>query len=104
MMTSTELQFLSRRWTHSFEEDSPTELVYRPSDFPFNRSRGRNQFDLRSSGEVVDISSGRDDVPEATIGLWKVDNNQLVIKFKDGSQVVYPVKEVKSDKLVIKKG
>jgi hypothetical protein len=102
-MTKTELQQIKRKWTHSFEEDNEQEQVYRPVDFPFGRSRGRNQFDLKENGEVASFLIGRNDVPEQITGKWHIDGDDLVIDFHDGSSQVFPVKEVKEDKLVVKK-
>ncbi|MBG6233647.1 hypothetical protein IWX76_000202 [Pedobacter sp. CAN_A7] len=102
-MTDTELQQLQRKWTHSFEEDNEQEQVYRPADFPFNRSRGRSQFDLKENGEVASFQIGRNDVPEQITGSWRLEGDNLLIIFHDGTSQVLSVKEVNEDKLVVKK-
>jgi hypothetical protein len=102
-MTDTEFEHLKRKWTHSFEEDSEQEQVFRPADFPFSRSRGRSQFDLKDNGEVVSFQIGRNDAPEQVTGSWRIDGDDLVIDFYDGTSQVFPIKEVNEEKLVVKK-
>jgi hypothetical protein len=102
-MSEQDLKNFQRKWTHSFEEDTENEMVYRPNDFPFARSRGRMQLDLKENGEVVDIHPGKADIPDPVTGLWKLEGENLVINFSDGSGQVYPVKEITPEKLVFKK-
>lgn len=99
-MAIVNLKYLNRRWTHSFEEDTENEMVYRPEGFVLGRARGRMQFDLNENGEVVDTPIGRDDVPEPIIGTWKLEGDQLVINRSDGSTQVYQIKVVTPEKLV----
>ncbi|MET3115752.1 hypothetical protein AAKU52_003509 [Pedobacter sp. CG_S7] len=96
-------KYLNRKWTHSFEEDTENEMVYRPEGFVFVRSRGRMQFDLKENGEVVDTPIGRNDVPQSKAGAWKLQGDDLVINRSDGTGRVYHVKEVTPEKLVLKK-
>lgn len=102
-MTNTELEQLKRKWTHSFEEDNEQEQVFRPAGFSFNRSRGRNQFDLMENGKVAGFQPGRNDAPEEITGSWHIDGDDLVIQFHDGNSHVFSVKEVNEEKLVVKK-
>ncbi|WP_432709133.1 lipocalin family protein [Pedobacter sp.] len=102
-MNDIELEQLKRKWTHSFEEDNDQEQVFRPSGFAFNRSRGRNQFDLKENGEVSGFQPGRNDVPEEITGSWHVDGDILVIDFHDGNEQIFPIKEINEEKLVVKK-
>jgi hypothetical protein len=102
-MADLEIKYLNRKWTHSFEEDTENEMVYRPEDFVLGKARGRTQLDLKENGKVIDTRIGRDDVPDPVIGSWKLDGENLVIKLNDGSGQIYPVKEVTPEKLVLKK-
>ena len=102
-MTPRELTQLQRKWTHSFEEDNEQEQVFRPVNFPFNRSRGRSQFDLKENGDVASFQLGRNDVPEQITGSWVIEGDHLVLNFHDGSSQVFSVKEVNENKLVVKK-
>jgi len=98
-----ESKYFNRKWTHSFEEDTEHEMVYRPEGFGFGKARGRTQLELKENGNVIDTQIGRDDVPDAVIGTWKLEADQLIIDLSDGSRQVYPVKEVTPEKLVLKK-
>ena len=102
-MTDNELSQLKQKWTHSFEEDSDQEQVFRPANYPFNRSRGRNQFDLKENGEVANFQLGRNDVPEQITGSWGIDGDQLFFNYSDGTSQVFSIKEVNENKLVVKK-
>lgn len=44
---------LRRHWIHSHEEDTEDFEVYRPSDFAFPPSRGREGFEFREGGEFI---------------------------------------------------
>ena len=102
-MAALELKYLNQKWIHSFEEDTEDEMVYRPQSFTLGKSRGRTQLDLKANGKVVDTKIGRDDVPDAVIGTWKLEGDQLIVELSDSSRQVYPVKEVTPEKLVLKK-
>ncbi len=102
-MTNTELEQLKQKWTHSFEEDNEEEQVFRPSGFSFNRSRGRSHFDLKENGDMSGYQIGRNDAPAEITGSWRIDGNNLVLQFLDGTTQVFPIKEVHEDKLVVKK-
>ena len=49
---------LCQHWVHSHEEDTETEMVFRPASHPFPRSRGRRSFELRPDGTFVEGPSG----------------------------------------------
>ncbi|MEJ5962032.1 hypothetical protein [Pedobacter immunditicola] len=98
-----ELKYLNRKWTHSFEEDTENEMVYRPEGFALGKARGRTQLEFKENGKVIDTQVGRDDVPDAVIGTWKLEGDHLIIDLSDGSRQAYPVKEVTPEKLVLKK-
>lgn len=102
-MAVFDTKYLSQKWTHSFEEDTTEEMVYRPGGYVLGKARGRNQFDLKKNGEVIDTRVGKDDVPNPVIGSWKLEEGKLVINLSDGSEQVYPLKEVGPEKLVLKK-
>jgi len=102
-MAVFDTKYLNQKWTHSFEEDTAQEMVYRPGGYVLRKARGRNQFDLKENGEVVDRRIGKDDVPDPVIGSWKLEGENLVINLSDGSEQVYPLKEVSPEKLVLKK-
>jgi hypothetical protein len=102
-MTADALAQLKRKWTHSFEEDSEQERVYRPSNYPFKRSRGRSEMELKENGEASSFYIGRNDVPEHSTGIWQVTGDELRIRFNNGTTEVFPVKRVDENILVLKK-
>lgn len=61
-------------WTHSFEEDEATALVYRPTHsfaFPPSR-RGRDSLEFSPDGSLTAQAPGPDDRPRATAaGQWR---------------------------------
>jgi len=71
-------------WIHSREEDTEGVLVYRPSNFKFPPSRGREGFELKKSGEFILYAIGRDDRPKKDFGHFKVvESNRLSISFDE---------------------
>ena len=103
-LAAMEVKYLNQKWTHSFEEDTEHEMVYRPEGFTLGKARGRTQFDFKENGEVTDTRIGRNDVPDAVNGSWKLEGENLVITLSDGTAQVYPVKDLSPEKLVLKKG
>jgi hypothetical protein len=72
-------RLLGRRWVHSHEEDTDTDMVFRPADHPFPPSRGRTSFELRPDGTYVEGSPGPVDVPEESTGSWSLDGDRLIL-------------------------
>ena len=68
---------LQQRWLHSHEEDSDSEMVFRPASFRFPPSRGRAGFDLKPHGALTVIGIAPGDGPALSEGSWKVDGDQL---------------------------
>lgn len=66
---------LIRHWVHSHEEDSATEMVFRPATFKFPRSRGRTGFELHADGSLVDHGIGPADASAVTAGTWQEKGN-----------------------------
>jgi hypothetical protein len=40
-------ELLHQQWVHAYEEDTPTEAVYRPAGYELPPARGRTGFELR---------------------------------------------------------
>jgi hypothetical protein len=69
---------------HSREEDTNDALVYRPSDFNFPPSRGRESFEVKINGEFVHYAIGQDDRSKPIIGHYNVeDPNRLHVLFAE---------------------
>ena len=102
-MVAYRIDQLCGHWIHSFEEDGPDEMVYRPQGFDFPRSRGRRALKLQEDGSVLDLSPGSTDLPQAVAGDWNITAETVNIHYTDGSAEQLPIKEVGPGKLVIRK-
>ena len=99
-------EVLQQHWVHSHEEDTGTEMVFRPATFKFPPSRGRRGFELKPDGTLVDYGIAPTDGPQATRGTWELeDGNRLVLHPSSPSQPVriLPIASVDEDRLVVKK-
>ena len=54
---------LLQHWIHSHEEDTDTEMVFRPASFNFPPARGRKGFELSPDGTLIDYRIGPTDRP-----------------------------------------
>jgi hypothetical protein len=101
-VTSTVLQ---KHWVHSHEEDTDTEMVFRPATYNFPRSRGRESFELKPDGSLVGFGIGPTDRPQETHGTWKLEDDKIVFYKESQSEPsrVMKIASVDKDRLVIKK-
>ena len=98
-------ELLQKRWLHSHEEDSDTEMVFRPASFKFPPSRGRAGFDLKANQSYIDIGIAPVDGPQESRGTWKLRDDQLEL-FKSASPTPTRTLQIVSadkDRLVVKK-
>ncbi len=95
-------EVLCRRWVHSHEEDTDTEMVFRPASFHFPPSRGRTSFDLRPDGTLLESAPGPVDVAEEAEGTWEFEGDDLVLNRPGGRQVLR-VAHADPDRLVVRK-
>jgi hypothetical protein len=99
------LQHLYRRWMHSYEEDSGSEVVYRSSPFRFPRSRGRTGFEIRADGTVTISGIAATDGPATTEGKWRIEGgNTLIFTNRRAEPIqVFHILSLDSDRLIIRK-
>ena len=104
-MSDVTPEVLQKRWMHSHEEDSATEMVFRPASFAFPPSRGRAGFDLKPDQSFVEIGIAPADGPQESRGSWKLENNQLQLFKKPSRTAARTLEIVSADKnrLVVKK-
>ena len=93
-------------WVHSHEEDTDTEMVFRPANFAFPRSRGRISFELKADGSMVDHGIGAGDAATETRGTWSQPSTG-VLAFIHGTEKK-PARKLKiiraeHDRLVMEK-
>src|ERR1043165_1070538 len=81
-MKEIEPQLLEKRWVHSHEEDSDTEMVFRPDTYNFPRSRGRAAFELKPDHSLVESGIAPTDGPQISEGKWELS--------RDGKLSLYP--------------
>jgi hypothetical protein len=97
---------LYQHWVHSHEEDTNTEIVFRPATYNFPRSRGRRSFELKTDGILVEGGMAPDDRRQETQGTWELQGSDtLVFYTQSASQPsrVLQIVSVDKDRLVIKK-
>lgn len=97
---------LSQHWVHSHEEDTNTEIVFRPATYNFPRSRGRRSFELKPDGILVEGGMAPDDRRQETQGRWELqDGDTLALYTQSASEPsrVMHIASVSKDRLVIKK-
>lgn len=98
-------QILSRRWTHSYEEDTATEMVFRPSTYKLPPSRGRFSFELKADGGITEYAIGATDRSDSSEGTWSLEDNGLlsISSARNDSDRIFDVVSMTPEKLVVKK-
>ncbi len=97
---------LPGHWVHSREEDTATQVVYRPATFKLPPSRGREAFDLRADGSLVTFAIGPTDRREPSAGSWQLEGSGSVVFYGADSKKparVLEIQALEKDRLVAKK-
>jgi len=97
---------LHQHWVHSHEEDTDTEMVFRPKTFKFPPSRGRKSFELKSNGSLTEAGIGPTDRPQESRGTWRIENGGNLAFYFESQTVprrVMKIASVDKDRLIIKK-
>lgn len=102
-MGEPDRSLLHGRWTHSHEEDSDGETVYRPADWDFPPSRGRRSFELHADGALASSKPGPTDQAVGATGEWRLLPDCILELDHGGDVSRLHLVEVKPDKLVIRK-
>jgi len=90
-----------QHWIRSHEEDTDTEMVFRPASFNFPPARGRKGFELSPDGALIDYGIGPTDRRQQTSGKWKRTGDNLTLDA--GARRVLKIVSVSNDRLVAKK-
>ena len=97
---------LLQRWVHSHEEDTDTEMVFRPATHKFPPSRGRRSFELKPDGQLVETTPGPTDVPQKLQGTWKLEGGSKLELYRTSEskpdQVMHII-SIDKDRLVVTK-
>jgi hypothetical protein len=96
---------LNQRWLHSHEEDTESEMVFRPSTYPFPPSRGRTGFELRADGSAAVLGVAPTDAPQEHPGTWTIDAAKQLLVHVPALQQTTRMAIVSGgpDRLVVKK-
>lgn len=93
-------------WVHSHEEDTESEMVFRPADREFPLSRGRRQLTLHADGTFTDSTPGPTDQPQDADGSWDLeDGERLVLSKSERTEKPerLSVAAAEGDRLVVRK-
>lgn len=105
-MANLDKDALHRTWMHSREEDTDTEMVFRPEGYNFPRSRGRTGFTLKPDGALAEIGIAPTDAQQTTAGRWELEDGIKLVFYQDSeseSTKVMQVVHADKDRLVVKK-
>jgi hypothetical protein len=100
---------LQKHWIHSYEEDSESEKVFRPSDYKFALSRRpREFFQLNQDGTLLSSDSFANDSPTFKSGNWAIEKDDKLIIYPNEKKLKTEAKEliiasIEKDKLILKK-
>jgi hypothetical protein len=97
---------LGQHWVHSHEEDTATEMVFRPATHQFPRSRGRQALQLGADGTLVEGGPGPSDRPERSPGRWRLTEDGGLALYRGSASTPYRVLRIVSlskDRLVLRK-
>jgi hypothetical protein len=96
---------LQQDWVHSREEDSETEMVFRPSSYGFPPARGRKSFSLKPNGTLIEGGIAPNDAQTEIEGTWSLEGGYLSLYVKSASKPsrVLKIISVDKDRLVVTK-
>ncbi|HEY0545155.1 MAG TPA: hypothetical protein VGC91_07145 [Pyrinomonadaceae bacterium] len=105
-MANLDKDALHQTWMHSREEDTDTEMVFRPEGYNFPRSRGRTGFTLKPHGMLSEIGIAPTDAQSTTEGRWELEDGDKLVFYQGDKDIPSRVMQVASadkDRLVVKK-
>jgi hypothetical protein len=104
-MSKLNLEHLPQKWVHSKEEDTDTEMVYRPSTYSLPPVRGgRVSLDIKPDETFIATGeAGADDRQTQKKGNWKIDDNTLELSDSGTDKKKLKILSLGDEKLVIEK-
>jgi hypothetical protein len=92
-----------QHWIHSREEDTEKVKVYRPSDYQFPPSRGRDGFEIKEDGEFIRYGIGATDRPQEITGTWKAEEDDKIrVSWENQNQESYTMQVVSCEERLLK--
>src|SRR4051812_14706851 len=100
-----DVNLLHGRWVHAREEDSATEHVYRPANFPLPPARGRSGLQFDADGTFKRIGIGATDISNVQEGAWQIDRTKPdgVCVDVGGESQRLEIKDLEPDRMTIKR-
>jgi hypothetical protein len=102
-VTGLDREAVQKSWVHAHEEDTDSELVFRPASLALPPSRGRSALDLRADGTYLESSPGPTDRPEEAAGTWVLEDDRLTLRAQNGSTRVLRIASAKPDRLAVRR-
>ncbi len=88
-------------WIHAHEEDSETHRVYRPSNYNFPRSRGREGLTFYRNGAFELRKTGKTDRPEKIIGDWELNKDLIKVTFSEEPLNNFTIRVIQADSALL---
>jgi hypothetical protein len=106
--TTNDLQELVQGWTNSFEEETDSINIYRPSNYKqYPIARYRDGFDLQNDGKCIYMVLSPNDAHYSVAGTWSVNvSSDTIVELRDtvgGVHYKLKVVELKNDLLRVLK-
>ncbi len=76
-----------KHWIHSYEEDTRGVNIYRPGNYNFPRSRGRESFEIKENGEFIQYGIGPTDRVVKVSGRWEVEEKVKIVVYLESKDV-----------------
>jgi hypothetical protein len=89
---------LQQRWLHSREEDSATQMVFRPDTYELPPARGRTGFELAPGGDMVTLGIGPTDRRAVGEGTWKLEGGDTLVLYESPGAPTRRLKILSLDK------
>jgi len=71
-------------WYHSYEDDKGDTLCFRPENYKFPLSRGRQHFSLKQNGDFIYYAISPRDGYDSYAGTWKMvdgKTEEILVEF-----------------------
>lgn len=94
-----------QKWLHSYEEDTPGFVIYRPSTFEFPLGWNRKGMEFKQDGSFILHDIAPNDKRVVVLGNWAlISNKDFKISFPTGNKesFVLTVEEIKPNILKIR--
>lgn len=94
-------EMLIGEWMHAHEESLGKEKVFRPKEYAFKLSRGREKITLQEGGVLLYSTLSPNDRTVQYEGSWLISGKQLILNYQE-KQFKYTILEVSSSILKLK--